>query len=87
MQMLPIFRLGDNIGFDNVLSTRTKEKKPKWYIGQRGDINKQLESGVVLDYRFHKFFEFLDSTFWAESIQFFAALRRCKYSLKRYFNI
>ena len=86
-QMLPIFRLGDNIGFDNVLSTRTKGKKPKWYIGQRGDINKQLENGVVLDYRFHKLFEFLDSTFWAESNQFFMALRKVKFSLRRYLNV
>lgn len=83
-QMLPIFRLGDNIGFDNVLSTRTKGKKPKWYLGQRGAVNGKLEKGIMLNYKYNKLFEFLDSTFWAESNNFFTFIRRFRSVLHKF---
>ena len=83
-QMLPIFRLGDNIGFDSILSTRTKEKKPRWYLGKRGTISGKLEKGIMSNYKCNTLFEFLDSTFWAESNNFFTFIRRFRSVLQKF---
>jgi hypothetical protein len=85
--LLPAFRLADNVGFESLQATRTKAKKPNWYLGKKGTVNSSIQKFKVLKQRYNILLSSLDSSFWAESNAFLsnvAKLKRVYRKLMRY---
>lgn len=75
-QLLPLFRLADNEGFDDTRATNTRDKIPRWYKGNRGTINTskgnvKKRDFVMIPKFLSLFLEFLDAVTWAGAKKLF----------------
>ncbi len=80
--LLPVFRLADNVGFESIQATRTKGKRPNWYLGQKGTVNNSIQNFIHLKPIFNIILDILDQTFTAETNSFLSNLK----SIKRVFK-
>ena len=61
--LLPVFRLCDNVGFNDVRATNTKSRKPRWYRGAKSKKVPLLTDQYLGDSS-GKILELLDSYTW-----------------------
>lgn len=69
-QLLPLFRLADNEGFNDTRATNTSGRRPRWYRGIRGSIDVIDKSSCNYEFLtvpklLRQILEFFDAITWA----------------------
>ena len=62
LNLLPVFRSGDNVGFNDARSTNTKLPRPRWYLGKSVC---GFSTRILVSYFLTRIIVFLDSLTWA----------------------
>ena len=80
-QLLPLFRLADNEGFNDARATNTSGRRPRWYKGIRGSINVIDKSSCNYEFRtvpklLSQILEFFDAITWAGTRRFPKVFRK-----------
>jgi hypothetical protein len=80
-QLLPLFRLADNEGFNDTRATNTSGRRPRWYKGIRGSINVIDKRSCNYEFRtvpklLSQILEFFDAITWAGTRRFPKVFRK-----------
>ncbi len=65
--LLPLFRLSDNLGFDDERAQHTSGPKPRWYFGEKGVLTQTGFNRLTTCKTVQRFWTFLDRSTWAQA--------------------
>lgn len=65
--LLPLFRLSDNLGFDDERAQHTSGPKPRWYFGEKGVLTQTGFNRLTTWKTVQRFWTFLDRSTWAQA--------------------
>lgn len=80
--LLPIFRLSENLGFNDARATNTRSGKPSWYFGKINQEN-SISDSVLTNRIFQRVLQLVDSFTWVSDSPTIQEIRSKKNMLGR----